>query len=786
MKKPLLVFACLFMAFSSAGIAQSQIVRENSESISLLMKYDGGGTSQGILNNIIFRLSQGNKTDVRKTEFVFITEEYSRLTLTGASTLNVYFAYKNMRLSGTTQYRGFDMGPYIVPTGVTANIQRSKNGVKLESQGVTDVNLKGNPAVFAEYSVQDTNPDVKNNEFKVILRDFVYDRGALQRFEARCDVIDSYFNANNELEVIYTDLKAINPSDLDGLKGQKAQLAGIQQRILDINNRQYEKELGVSPSLDPAKFLAKLNEVTQFATQIENDLAQTQAELPARYHARGMDHIRAGRINPGVADFNKAISLDANFAPSHYQLARMDYEGGRVREAQTRAEDVILKMNPDAQTRGLAVMLLENIANAYVNSAMAANKKQNYDAAISSLNEASGIAQRIPELNASGVLNREYSIAFNGIYNQYLAAGENALAQGQLAAAETEAVRATQFQAQHPDMLAPEPTQNLMVRVKQAQYADHVRVGREALDLQRYGEAVTRLEAAMSLEGQYGIPVDSMLPDQVQNAARPLILDAARTGTSLALKNNLPEARKYADKVRADREKYGLQNDPELDAAMQELNQRIFNQECVNAQNEFNNMVAEGKAKAKAQQYLVADQVYDNALAFLASNSECGISDQSARIAKSEIADAVDYLKQLQVVDGQIAKGDYSFAMQNYEAAASFASLKHLERYPLAHTPLIEFTKKHQNSNWVYYVAIQFGKQANFENSLDLTAELVKRGYAKKKMKAHMMLLGSEMATRDHAISAAGDPVLKALGYTQGNGKLKKFVKAYKKQWKSL
>lgn len=786
MKKPLLAFALLILAIRPFAMAQSQILREKTESLSLLMKYDGGGTSQGIVNNLIYRLSQGNKTDVRRTEFVLVTEEYSRVSLRSSQTLDVYIALKDMRISGAKSYRGFDMSVYLLPTGITANIQRTKNGVNMDTKGVADAELKGNPAVYAEYTVTDTAADIRNSEFKVILRDFVYSRGALERFEAQCNTVDSYFNSIQELEQIYLDLRKLNSNDIDGIQAQSSQLKAIEDRILAINNREYEKKLGISPANDPAKFLAKLNEVSAYAQQQEDLIAQTMAELPARYHARGMDHLRLNHRDAAFADFQKAISLNAQFAPSHYQLARMDFEAGRVKDAQTRAENVVLTMNPDPQTRGMAIGLLENIANAYVNTAREANKKGKFEAAIASLNEATQIAAKIPELNVSGVVTKEYGIAYNGLYAQYLQIGEQALAAGQLQTAENEATRAIQFQQQHQDMLSPEPASNLMMRVKQAQYADHKRVGREALDLTRYREALERLEAAQALEGQYGIPVDPFLPLEIRTAARPLILEDAKLGTNEALANRLAEARKYADKVKAAREKYGLQEDAELDAAVQELNQRIFNQECINAQNELNAMLQSASAQRSKQDFLGADMTYAQAIDFVVANAQCGLSDQAARAGKAEIQDAVNYQKQLLAVNDQIAKGEYQKALDGYEAAGRFLEAKNLLRFGLAHKSLMDFMRLHQNSNWVYFVALKLADRKDFENSLELVRKLAHRGYVKSQIKALQLRLGSETAIRDHADNISADPVLRALGYTQGDKKLKYFVKGYKKQWKKM
>jgi hypothetical protein len=263
-------------------------------------------------------------------------------------------------------------------------------------------------------------------------------------------------------------------------------------------------------------------------------------------------------------------------------------------------------------------------------------------------------------------------------------------------------------------------------------------------------------------------------------------LEDAKLGTNEAQANRLAEARKYADKVQKAREKYGLQQDAELDGAVAELNQRIFNQECINAQNELNALIQTATAQRSKQDFIGADKTYSQAIDFVVANVQCGMSDQAARAGKAEIEQAVSYQQQLKTVDAQIAQGEYSKALNGYEAAGKFLETHNLSRFGLAHKSLLDFMRPHQNSNWVYYVALQLADRKDFEGSLELVRKLAHRGYVKSQLKALQLRLGSETAIRDHADNASADPVLRAIGYTQGDKKLKHFVKGYKKQWKKM
>lgn len=787
MKKLLLTFAAFLLLASPALLAQSEVIRVNTEPLAILMRYNGGGNSQGVINNIIYRLAQGNNTPTNTTEYVLVADEFHRLSQVNETTLNVFFALKELRVQGASSYRGFEIAEYILPSGITTKIEQKKNGKTIESFGITDAPLTGAPAVFANYQVTDTTGQIKKNTFSIAFREFVFDQSMLQRFVERCDLIDSYYASGDELETVYNELRRLNPTNLDDIEGEQRRLVALQERIGAVAAMDYAKQLNINSTFDPIKLNAKIKEVEAYGITLENQIAATLSNLPQQYTQRALGHLASGHNDHARQDLNRAIQLDPNFAPAHIHLAKMDYETGNFAEARGRLEDALINMNPDPQSRQVGLNLAENMANSYVMAAMAANKEMNFDAAVANLDEASSLAQRIPELNVSGTVTQQYAIAYRGMYNQHVDIGGQHLAAQKLKMAEIEAIKAQQVQSEHPDFIPDASAANdLLTRVKQAMYANYVAHGKEAVELRRWEEGVEALETAQLMEGTFGISQDTTLFGIIQQGAKEIILQDARKGTAMANANKLGEARQKMMQINADREKYQLMEDADILAAIQSMQDQIFSQECENAKNTYLAKIDEGKAKERKQDYIGAMQMYEEAIAHLQSNSACGLSSETAREAKWRIADAVGYQVDLQEVANMIRTGEYRQAKNLYNKAGSFFQEKSLQKFQLAHDDLLNYTVETRNGNFQYFMAIDYTDAAEYDAAIDLIEILVRKKYAKKMVKELMMRVGAELAERDHAENPTGDPKIEGMRYTRGNSKLKKIAKAYKKRWKAL
>ena len=72
-----------------------------------------------------------------------------------------------------------------------------------------------------------------------------------------------------------------------------------------------------------------------------------------------------------------------------------------------------------------------------------------------------------------------------------------------------------------------------------------------------------------------------------RQAAKPVLLAKIGVAEQQAIGNLLAQARTAAGEVSAMQVKYGLVNDKELDVKFRGLSQRIFSQECQNAQTAY-------------------------------------------------------------------------------------------------------------------------------------------------------------------------------------------------------
>ena len=86
------------------------------------------------------------------------------------------------------------------------------------------------------------------------------------------------------------------------------------------------------------------------------------------YYKKGMDWLNWGKGDKAEDLFIKSIGAKTNYAPPHYQLALMDFEGKLYRKVLDTCVRIIADMNPDSDTRYGTIKLAEKVIYVYIDS----------------------------------------------------------------------------------------------------------------------------------------------------------------------------------------------------------------------------------------------------------------------------------------------------------------------------------------------------------------------------------------------------------------------------------
>jgi hypothetical protein len=332
---------------------------------------------------------------------------------------------------------------------------------------------------------------------------------------------------------------------------------------------------------------------------------------------------------------------------------------------------------------------------------------------------------------------------------------------------------------------APEATE-LQNQVKYQYYVQHIDKGRQAMKAKDYNYALSQFESALTLEQAYTFQRIRELGSLAQQAAKPVLLSQLSEGYTQAMNNRLADARALASRAEGMRTRYALEQDAEVQAKYVQLRDRIFTQECLNVQADYDRHYQNAQALIKERKYIAADQAYEAAIKAAGSKATCTIATFTAEDGQNAIAEAVAYQRKLEEVNRMVASGRHTDAIQKYTEAQQQYLSQSVGKFGLNHISLYNYAREQHTLPFTAAVVGHFTAIQEEKAALQLLTSLLNKGYATGKTTKVQQQLGIQLAIRDVTTGVSDSPKVLAASYTQGDKKLKKLGKAYEKERKKL
>ena len=804
----------LIMLSSLSLAAQDLILFQENNSKAYLVKFGSSGSSRSMTDHFITQIAKGNQKKINQTEYVLVHDEFIRLTRKNASTLEAFVTLKDMRVTGDTRYRDMNLGNALFPAAVKFTLeQRGPNGQLQNTWDFDAVTLDGNPMIIASFEFQDSVSIANGGRLIVKNKQFIYRKANRSQFDDRILLIDDYYTVIPALESIYAELQQINPQDLDGLADQETRLQGVKAEIEAIRVRQYVELLGLNQNFDPAGFIPKFREVHEYGNLKERELQDARRNLPRLYYERGMAEMQANRAQQALVNFEKAMNLDATFAPAYLGIAHLDYRAGELVKAKDGLLYIFRDLQPDEITANEARQLARTMEQQHLGNADYAVRQSRFEDALVDIDFAAALCNEIPAMNCGPELDALARRAHDGIFRRMVSAGRQQLNSGQYSAAAQQAKAsldyATEYKAFIPDarpaqlllneaqvgmysgmltdtrnlinkgevdkaesqiraaldFAAQNPqaiTDNqegvaLLDQVMGIQYGRHIKAGKELAMQNQYRDALNRYDTAFDLEQQHQFQRNPELTGLRSAAAKVVWLLDADTALDYAKNNQLGEARKMQTRLIDMRDKYGLATDGDVKVKFESLSGAIFDQQCQNTQQKYDRHLADADRLTAAGKYIEAMGALDAALQAARDDNQCGLDVSSATKGKTAIQPAVTYLEKMQHADKAVEHADYRKAVNMHGEAGTYFQQNDLgTRFQLHHKNLFDYIEGSGRREFSRYGAKHFGEQKEFEKAITLMRRLLDRGYKKGYLKVIMTDVGRAMAIEDHqAIRAA-------------------------------
>lgn len=840
-----ILLASLFLLqVAGASMAQNLIFYQNTESKSYLVRNGDGGPSQEVTDFFIRSLSQGSGRPLSQTEYILIHDRYIRATKLSPSEFQVYSTVKGMRLTGDTQYRGFDLSGLMMPSAAKFTLERvSPAGGVLDSWKFESVPLDVEPVILANFRGTDSLTAFDKNTFRFRDLTFLYLPSDKTPFANRTTLIDEYYAAVPELEGLYAELKSIDPENIEQLNASETDLRRLRSQIETIRGGGYEAKLGLSDQLDPAGYLSRFREIDAFASELATRVRENQDNQYMLYYKRGLAFLEKGDRPRAMKDLQTAIDMQPGFAPAHLALAQLRYQEGDLGSASKGLLHIFNQLSPQPPIRQEGGTLAATIYQNYLGNADYALKQKRHENALTELDAAAELCSAIAEVPCTDQMEGMYSGAFTGIFKVMVSNAEKSLGTGKADQAINEALNARRYVQDHspyitdtagillvlheayriefqqllgdvevllknndidgaenavalaktyraehlpalPDAGALNALEN---RVADRRYHLLIAEAKTLSTQSQWELALGKYEQATALEKEYSVHHDSLLPGLAESTAKALLKQDLATALELARSNRLRKAREMRLAIDEVRNRYALQNDPEIEPPYLEMKQAIFNQECTNAQSEFDQLVAQAESEAGAKDYLSATATFDAALAVATENAACGMDTGPAKNGKTRIAPAFAYQQKIKSVETSINRALHREAIAAYLAAGQAHESGNMkEVFGLQHASLFEYIRQSGRNEFVRYGAQHFAEQKEYDTSIALLKDLLRNRYPKARIKGMMIRIGQALAVRDFQEDPTTNPKTKGLTYTSGDKGLKKLYKAYCKQWKKM
>jgi hypothetical protein len=778
MKKTFTLF--FLLTFGTLTLcAQQQILFEQKQNPSFLLRAsDFSGDAQAMFQ----KLAEGQNRPVSSIGLTLIYDQVARVVSNSATRITATVENRNLHISGDGYYRGFDMSEYLVPDQMSfTSTLRLVNGDIQPYSWNDQVKIANDEADRTEHSVADSlhgnwRLDVSQQKF--------FFRNVSRDFQAQIREIDDYYAASLDLERMHLELQKVNPSDIDRIDFQSEQLGMIEASLQKIETANFDQRLNLA-AFDPLHFTTRYNALRSEVFARRAGLDDARRTLYLHYYNAALDLQARGKRQAARSYFEKSLHENPLFAPSAYQLVKMNFEEGNFYDAGEQGSDIMNRMNPDPDIRKLTIDLLHKTYNELINEADALNNRKKYGDALSVLQRASELCRNVDGIPCTDALQYNRSKAINGQYQDILNDARVAYQNGDYDKAERRTGDAYAYREDHlAEIPSADDARDMMNGIRQGKYDHLVDSGRVYLKQKNFEGALEVFDDATGLQTKFQLHENPGLDTLKKKAARPILLSDISKGMDFVAARKPVEARKLTKKIIAMQNAYGLQTDAEINHNFTVLKDKIFSQECENAQHDLDNFYSQMLAAASSHEFIRADNIFKQANKFATANGECNLNSSSLQLLHDSVLPAYVYQSLLYDVITLQDQGKYADAISKYDASDIYYHRYNVARFNLTEDSLADLAIAKGNNDFLLYLGNNFRSRKQYEHSLAMYKTLITRRVSQRYVNDPLYELGMEMARRDMETDPSGDAKQKALAYTGGDSHLKKLVKGYQKGWK--
>ncbi len=536
MKK--LSFVFLFILL----IIKTLTAQENNEVWKI--RYDG---SSDIQHFIFSEIAKYNSQSISSVEIQFSFSE-KKIIQKKNKQVEISVEWKNLSLTGSCRYRNFLIDKALIPTEIDFEIEWKKTYDKVNPnvKKQTDKNINedspnrtsnvvyqrhtetetlkiqraklnlsdvkfGNSSSIEIFSLK--KPDTLRNsehQIKILSRKSHYSAQNREIFEKQKKIIDNYYSASQEVKENLRNVenisttKTISVDDLEKYQEYKKKAAQNLRFVETIKrDRDFMYELPLK-TLDPENILQNLETLRQKSNVLKQFAENIEAKLPELLYQKGKEHLTLGNNMAAEECFRKSIEQNSTFAPSHLELAKMEYQEKKYESCLQSLYKIAKTMNSDSPTRQETINLARKIYSNYLDQATQFNNSQQYEDANAFLEKAAQISKNLNEIPLTQNWHIEKSRIISVKYKRYLTSAQQAMEKNNFSEAERYISLAKNFQIENSRYIS-DVTEFRQTVLKL--YYEYISLGDEQNSRQEFENALSFYQNAKRIAAEHQLPL---------------------------------------------------------------------------------------------------------------------------------------------------------------------------------------------------------------------------------------------------------------------------------------
>lgn len=654
------IFFISILIFVISYVKSQQLIIYNDIKPETYLVKDEPGDKNTPLRNILKTLAQGNNKPIPATKFYFAYKQKSRI-MKKNNTLEFIVEIQDINFSGDLNYKGFPMSEFLFPNEADFSINwLSRSGQIIKTFNFTNVQINEDNLVLADFYENDT---LMQNSYKieVVNKNFYYTVVNMKLVKSKADLIDEYYTIDNQMKYAFAELETVNPDNIDKLYEYNSIINKNDILISSITAKDFINQLNLE-NYDPIKLDEKLSNLYGLNNQLKYEIKYNLEHLYEIYYHRGLEFLANGKTELALQNFNKSVNSNLFFAPAHYQIAKINYYRKNYDLAVTGILDIVNNMNPDPNTRELAVELANMVYADLISIAKNYNSQNKFELALSSLDKAKNICQSVTGMICSTELQTAYQESINGKYQQYISNANQQIDAGKLFDAENLIQTLRVYYQSNTGLLDV----NYLDKVIEKLYFAYIEKSKKLNASGNYTDAVKCVDNASQIcKTNSKIQCTNDLEEQVLIAYKGIYAVKIESAKTSLLKNDLKSTEQNLNDAELYRSSKNLDKNPLYDDLMFQLNSK-----------KYQSLISESHD-------LFANKKYENCLAKIkeaekiAVSSSIAISNDVKKLKENSARNQI--VKLIQNGTDAVETNNLKIARDNYKDASALVSEYSLE-----------------------------------------------------------------------------------------------------------